>query len=103
MIAAKISLQNKQLVDQESGSPRIPKRRIDPILQEVYDIKARLNAEAGYSVEKTLSVPAKIQRWTRQKNRRIRIVCSTCKFLGKKQGSQGGLKSEVQHRWKSIQ
>ncbi len=30
------------------------KRRIDPILQEVYDIKAQLNAEAGYSVEKIL-------------------------------------------------
>ena len=32
----------------------LPKRRIDPILQEVYDLKARLNAEAGYSVEKIL-------------------------------------------------
>lgn len=28
------------------------RRRIDPILQELYDIKAELNAEAGYSVEK---------------------------------------------------
>lgn len=54
MIPAKTSPQNKQLVDQESGSSRIPKRRIDPILQEVYDIKAKLNAEAGYSVEKIL-------------------------------------------------
>lgn len=33
---------------------RLPSRRIDPILQEVYDLKARLNAEAGYSVEKIL-------------------------------------------------
>lgn len=32
----------------------LPKRRIDPILQEVYDLKARLNAEAGYSVERIL-------------------------------------------------
>ena len=46
---------------QSSGSPpdankqrALPKRRIDPILQEVYDLKARLNAEAGYSVEKIL-------------------------------------------------
>jgi hypothetical protein len=31
-----------------------PKRRIDPILQELYDLKAKLNAEAGYSVEKIL-------------------------------------------------
>jgi hypothetical protein len=30
------------------------KRFIDPILQEVYDVKAKLNAEAGYSVEKIL-------------------------------------------------
>jgi hypothetical protein len=30
------------------------RRRIDPILQEVYDIKAQLNAEAGYSVAKIL-------------------------------------------------
>jgi hypothetical protein len=30
------------------------RRRIDPILQEVYDIKAQLNAEAGYSVAKML-------------------------------------------------
>ena len=28
------------------------KRIVDPILQEVYDIKAKLNAEAGYSVQK---------------------------------------------------
>jgi hypothetical protein len=33
---------------------KLPKRRIDPILQEIYDLKARLNAEAGYSVEKIL-------------------------------------------------
>lgn len=32
----------------------LPKRRIDPILQEVYDLKARLNAEAEYSVERIL-------------------------------------------------
>jgi hypothetical protein len=33
----------------------VPKKRsIDPILQEVYDIKAQLNAEAGYSVQKIL-------------------------------------------------
>ena len=30
------------------------RRRIDPILQEVYDIKAQLNAEAGYSVANIL-------------------------------------------------
>jgi hypothetical protein len=30
------------------------KRFIDPILQEVYDVKAKLNAEAGYSVERIL-------------------------------------------------
>jgi hypothetical protein len=40
-----------------SDSPQIPvdalkQRRIDPILQELYDVKAALNAEAGYSVEK---------------------------------------------------
>lgn len=28
------------------------RRTIDPILQEVYDVKAKLNAEAGYSVQK---------------------------------------------------
>ena len=33
-------------------APSPGKRRIDPILQEVYDIKAKLNAEAGYSVHK---------------------------------------------------
>ncbi len=30
------------------------KRRFDPILQELYDVKAQLNKEAGYSVEKIL-------------------------------------------------
>jgi hypothetical protein len=35
-------------------APVPKKRNIDPILQEVYDIKAQLNAEAGYSVEKIL-------------------------------------------------
>jgi hypothetical protein len=35
-------------------TPLPSKRRIDPILQEVYDIKAKLNAEAGYSVQKIL-------------------------------------------------
>lgn len=41
---------------QPSGNSQgaLPRRRIDPILQEVYDLKARLNAEAGYSVEKIL-------------------------------------------------
>ncbi len=29
-------------------------RRVDPILQEVYDLKAQLNKEAGYSVIKIL-------------------------------------------------
>jgi hypothetical protein len=33
----------------------VSRRRVDPILQEVYDLKARLNAEAGYSVEKILA------------------------------------------------
>jgi hypothetical protein len=42
-----------------SVKPSLPaplpgKRSIDPILQEVYDIKAKLNAEAGYSVQKIL-------------------------------------------------
>jgi hypothetical protein len=32
--------------------PKPAKRIVDPILQEVYDIKAKLNAEAGYSVHK---------------------------------------------------
>ena len=32
------------------------RRRIDPILQELYDIKAELNAEAGYSVQKVLEL-----------------------------------------------
>ena len=32
--------------------PTPAKRIVDPILQEVYDIKAKLNAEAGYSVHK---------------------------------------------------
>ncbi len=31
-----------------------PQRRIDPILQEVYDLKAQLNKEAGYSVRNIL-------------------------------------------------
>jgi hypothetical protein len=35
-------------------APVLSKRSIDPILQEVYDIKAKLNAEAGYSVHKIL-------------------------------------------------
>jgi hypothetical protein len=35
-------------------APAPKKRSIDPILQEVYDIKAQLNAEAGYSVQKIL-------------------------------------------------
>ena len=35
-------------------APVPKKRNIDPILQEVYDIKAQLNAEAGYSVQKIL-------------------------------------------------
>jgi hypothetical protein len=30
------------------------RRVIDPILQEVYDIKAKLNADANYSVKKLL-------------------------------------------------
>lgn len=32
----------------------VPQRRIDPILQEVYDLKAQLNKEAGYSVRNIL-------------------------------------------------
>ena len=32
----------------------MPQRRIDPILQEVYDLKAQLNKEAGYSVKNIL-------------------------------------------------
>jgi hypothetical protein len=35
-------------------APTPRRRHIDPILQEVYDIKAKLNAEAGYSVQKIL-------------------------------------------------
>ena len=31
-----------------------PERPIDPILQEVYAMKAQLNAEAGYSFEQLL-------------------------------------------------
>ncbi len=38
----------------EPSLPAPGKRSIDPILQEVYDIKAKLNAEAGYSVQKIL-------------------------------------------------
>ena len=30
------------------------KRQLDPILQEVYEVKAQLNAEAGYSLERLL-------------------------------------------------
>jgi hypothetical protein len=30
------------------------KRPFDPILQELYDVKAQLNKDAGYSVEKIL-------------------------------------------------
>jgi hypothetical protein len=41
-------------VIQSVSTPLSGKRSIDPILQEVYDIKARLNAEAGYSVQKIL-------------------------------------------------
>lgn len=42
-----------------AGQSKVPapspgRRSIDPILQEVYDIKAKLNAEAGYSVQKIL-------------------------------------------------
>ncbi len=42
-----------------SAAPQLPQsgsigRRIDPILQEVYDLKAQLNREANYSVEKVL-------------------------------------------------
>jgi hypothetical protein len=32
----------------------LPLRHIDPILQEVYDLKAQLNKEAGYSVRNIL-------------------------------------------------
>ena len=44
-------------VSQDGQTARMPvtaKRSNDPILQEVYDIKATLNAEAGYSVQKIL-------------------------------------------------
>jgi hypothetical protein len=34
------------------ASTTLPKRRFDPILQELYDVKAQLNKEADYSVEK---------------------------------------------------
>lgn len=46
--------QDKKLVDLSTQHAAIPRRRIDPILQEVYDLKAKLNAEAGYSVDKIL-------------------------------------------------
>lgn len=46
--------QDKKLVDLPTHPVAIPRRRVDPILQEVYDLKAKLNAEAGYSVEKIL-------------------------------------------------
>ena len=36
------------------SEPITRQRRVDPILQEVYELKARLNKEAGYSVEKIL-------------------------------------------------
>ena len=36
------------------AEPIKPPRRVDPILQELYELKARLNKEAGYSVEKIL-------------------------------------------------
>lgn len=35
----------------DSALVTLSKRRIDPILQEVYEVKAQLNAEAGYSLE----------------------------------------------------
>jgi hypothetical protein len=39
----------------KNDAARPTKRRvIDPILQEVYDIKAKLNADANYSVKKLL-------------------------------------------------
>lgn len=44
---------SKPPFDDETVKPS-GRRRIDPILQEVYDIKAQLNAEAGYSVAKIL-------------------------------------------------
>lgn len=46
---------DKKSVHQQAAPPAFPRRRVDPILQEVYDLKARLNAEAGYSVEKILA------------------------------------------------
>jgi hypothetical protein len=49
-----IPLQNEKSLFDQTKSPELPKRRVDPILQEVYDLKAKLNAEAGYSVEKIL-------------------------------------------------
>ena len=39
---------------QSDIQPTATKRRIDPILQELYAVKAALNAEAGYSVAKVL-------------------------------------------------
>ena len=45
-------LQNEKSLIEQAKSPELPRRRIDPILQEVYDLKAKLNEEAGYSVEK---------------------------------------------------
>ena len=35
----------------KSSSEVLRKRPLDPILQELYEVKAELNAEAGYSVE----------------------------------------------------
>lgn len=51
MNPSKLTLETGKL-DEPLNQPR--KRFIDPILQEVYDIKAKLNAEAGYSVDKIL-------------------------------------------------
>lgn len=36
------------------SAPVKPRRGLDPILREVYELKARLNKEAGYSVDKIL-------------------------------------------------
>lgn len=41
--------------DPKTVSMKFSKRPIDPILQEVYEIKAQLNAEAGYSLELLLA------------------------------------------------
>jgi hypothetical protein len=41
-------------IGQSGIQPAAIKRRVDPILQELYAVKAALNAEAGYSVAKVI-------------------------------------------------